>query len=219
MTSVFCLLALNFIWNFCSVLAQIVIGLSPDSMFSLLIVATSSISFGLLHSLKCFLDLFFKPPACFSSQATVSWYHSLVLGLEPSKGVRNHFAFGRVLSLKRCVFHLFFSYFGSSRCFSRALASSFGKQLVFDHLPGWNQMFWPTLRAAQLVVCILHPCGPWLLSVPAISSPNSLPDKDCMTGKHWHTVHSKGIITNVQGVSETFPLCSLVSVLLPAYTW
>lgn len=215
MTSVFCLLALNFIWIFCSALVQIVIGLQTQyfvfsllpPLLSILVCCTSSTA-----SLICFLN--FQPLS--HLEPSVSWYHKFVLRLEPQRGVKNRFAFGRVFSLKRYVFHLFLSYF---RYFSRALASSFRKQLVFVHLPGWNQMSWPTLRAAQLVVCILHPRGPWLLSVPALSSPNSLPDKDCTTGKHCHTVHGKGIIINVQGVSETFPLCSLVSLLLPAYTW
>lgn len=82
MTSVFWLPALNFIWIFCSALAQIVIGLSPDSVFSLLSVAIFSTHFSLVHSLKCVLDLVFKHQACFPSEITS------VLISQPSTQVR-----------------------------------------------------------------------------------------------------------------------------------
>jgi len=180
-------------------------------MFSLLVVATSSLSFSLLHSLKCFLDLFYKLPTCFLSQATSVLISQPCTQVRALEGCQNTLRFRESFLSRASRNPSIPLLLWIKQVLLQGITSSFGKQLVFVHLPGWNQMLWPTLRAAQLVVCILHPCGAWLLLVPAISSPNSLPGKGCMTGKHWHTVHGKGIITNVQGVSESFPLRSVVS--------
>lgn len=125
MTSLFCLLALNFIWIFCSALAQVVIGLSPDSVFSLLSVAISSIHFSLVHSLKCVLDLFFKCQACFPSQATSVLISQPSTQVRASDGCQKTRCFGRVFSLKCYIFHLFLSSFRSSRYFPRALVCPF----------------------------------------------------------------------------------------------
>lgn len=162
MTQVFYLLALRFICLFfSSVLAQVEV---DRSLFRLNIFPSQCCH---LFSQRCLLhslDLIFKLPAWFSSQSTCVLIPPPLV--RTSEGCQKGFVL-RVSSLNPDVFNLFLSHLTSNRYFCRTLASSIRKQLVFVHLPYWNQV---------------------LLPIPAIFRLYSLLGKDCMTGKHWHAV-------------------------------
>lgn len=182
---------LTFYLLFSSLLAQIAIDLPPESVFSVLLPLFST-SICCMLSNTSLTHSCFKHPAFFSSQATSVLIPRLLVWYSKNRVSKDRLFW--VSCFKPYVFNLFLSHWRPCMYFSRTSPSSLGG-LLFVHVLDCNQMFWPILRAASGVRS-LYPG----FTIPSCIQPKFLQDKDCMTMKHWHTVHARGTSTIIQGL-------------------
>lgn len=174
-------------------LVQIVLGLSPDSVFSLL-VATSSLSFSLLHFCSGSLILFLNFHPISHLKPPVSWFHNLVLRLEPQTGVQKYFGFWeRFLSqvlgftslpptsdpVLTCV---------REKCFQ------FWEAACVCSFTGLNSEFWPPLRAAQPSAVCFTPLWTLVIVNPSyiqhkFPTAKALPDWEALPCCSWQESH------------------------------